>query len=65
MTSCPGSWVVRSKGDDYLGTFLTQRAARRAIERRLEAATESDQEGSIGRQPERRLTASGSGRLRL
>jgi hypothetical protein len=32
MTSCPGPWVARSKGDDYLGTFLTQRAARRAIE---------------------------------
>jgi hypothetical protein len=32
MTSWPGSWVARSNGGDYLGTLVTQRAARRVIE---------------------------------
>jgi hypothetical protein len=35
MASC---WVARSHSDEYLGTFRSQRAARRAIERHLEGA---------------------------
>jgi hypothetical protein len=38
ILGCPGCWVARSRGGAYLGTFLSQRAARRAIERHLEAA---------------------------
>jgi hypothetical protein len=37
ILGCPGCWVARSNGGDYLGTFLSQRAARRAIEQHLEA----------------------------
>jgi hypothetical protein len=37
ILGCPGCWVARSNGGDYLGTFLSQRAARRAIERHLAA----------------------------
>jgi hypothetical protein len=37
ILGCPGCWVARSNGGDYLGTFLSQRAARRAIERHVEA----------------------------
>jgi hypothetical protein len=36
ILGCPGCWVARSTGGDYLGTSLTQRAARRAIEQHLE-----------------------------
>jgi hypothetical protein len=36
-TSCPGAWEAHSARGDDLGTFLTQRAARRAIEQHLEA----------------------------